>query len=184
VAAEAKQDPLGGPVNWETAELRWVELDRIDELNLHQGLAAVWPCLRRMVGSRLTLVVDAANVIGSRPDGWWKDRPAAALRLLDRLEGLAQAGFANVDSAEPAGWYPRIRLVVEGQARRIGSGNRVEVVAAPAAGDDQIVATTRSAIDLASGPVVVVTADRALADRVRREGAGVMAPGRLLTLLG
>ncbi|HEX7744396.1 MAG TPA: hypothetical protein VF462_03920, partial [Micromonosporaceae bacterium] len=65
-----------------------------------------------MTGGTL-LAVDAANVIGARPDGWWRDRPAAARRLRDRLDGVAAANFAGlpppVDTV----------LVVEGAARHV-----------------------------------------------------------------
>ena len=45
-------------------------------------------------GQPVTIVVDVANVMGSRPDGWWRDRPGAAVRLHDEVVQLAQSGRA------------------------------------------------------------------------------------------
>ena len=50
----------------------------------------------------LTLIVDGANVVGSRPDGWWRDRAGAALRLYDELAGLAERGAAGIPAAQLA----------------------------------------------------------------------------------
>jgi len=123
---------------------------------------------------RGTLIVDGANVIGSRPDGWWRDRAGAARRLLDSLaagrEALAAAGVE------------RLVLVLEGAARdgaSAGTSGSVEVVHAKGSGDDEIVAQCA-----ARGPgSTVVTADRALKQRVRAEDATVMRPADLLALL-
>jgi hypothetical protein len=133
-----------------------------------------------LVGRRATLIVDAANVVGSRADGWWNDRAGAARRLRDQLEPLARAGLANLLTATPAGWYPRLVMVVEGKARGIGQGENVRVVDAPGEGDDQIAAEARRAVERGLGPVDVATADKGLAARVRAAGAHVMRPGALL----
>ena len=50
----------------------------------------------------LTLIVDGANVVGSRPDGWWRDRAGAAVRLYDELAGLAERGAAGIPAAQLA----------------------------------------------------------------------------------
>lgn len=50
-------------------------------------------------GDPVTIIVDGANVVGSRPDGWWRDRAGAAVRLHDSLAGLAARGTAGL----PAG---------------------------------------------------------------------------------
>ena len=50
----------------------------------------------------LTLIVDGANVVGSRPDGWWRDRAGAAVRLHDELAGLAERGAAGIPTAQLA----------------------------------------------------------------------------------
>ena len=104
---------------------------------------------------RTVLVVDAANVVGARPDGWWKDRAAAAERLHD---GLLQADLH----------HDEIVLVLEGQAKqgvRAGKSAGLHVVHAPRDGDSEIVRQSQTA--LAKGHrVTVVTADRALAANV------------------
>ncbi|MEQ1500959.1 MAG: NTP pyrophosphohydrolase [Myxococcota bacterium] len=108
----------------------------------------------------MTLVVDGANVVGSVPDGWWRDRAGAARRLRDRLA----AGVAGFEGAE-------VVLVVEGAAVGIGSVDGVRVVGAPGSGDDAVVDEVRDGTDC-----VVVTADRGLAARVRALGARVVGP--------
>ncbi len=118
-----------------------------------------------------SLVVDAANVVGSRPDGWWRDRPGAARRLHASL-GRAATG------------YDQVILVLEGQARagvEAGQVGAVRTVHAERDGDAAIVDLCRASV--AAGPTAVVTADRALSDSVRDLGAQVRRPGWLLELL-
>jgi hypothetical protein len=119
------------------------------------------------------LVVDAANVVGSRPDGWWRDRPGAARRLVGRIRAATAAGRL----AEP------VRVVLEGRARAgVGEGTAdgVEVVHAPGSGDDTIVVLVTQNV----GSVVVVSSDRGLRGRVQSRGAGVVGPQWLLDQLG
>jgi len=110
------------------------------------------------------LVVDAANVVGSRPDGWWRDRHGAAQRLRDALEPLA-------DDHD-------VILVVEGQASRVASIDRVEVIAAPRSGDDEIVRIA-AALGARGRHVIVVTADRELRERLTAIGSEVAGPRTL-----
>jgi hypothetical protein len=121
------------------------------------------------------LVVDAANVVGSVPDGWWRDRAGAAARLRDSLETVATHGLTG--DAVP-GWLHTgpidVVLVVEGKARTVTGGEHVRVVAAPGSGDDTIVEVT--ATDGADRQVAVVTADRGLRERVTALGATVLGP--------
>ena len=115
------------------------------------------------------LVVDAANVVGSKPDGWWKDRPGAARRLHEKLL------VADLPHDE-------VVLVVEGAAKagvRPGRDGHVRTVHAKGSGDDAIVDETRAAID-PGNRVVVVTADRFLRSRVEGLGAMAMSPSWLL----
>lgn len=125
----------------------------------------------------LTLVVDAANVVGSVPDGWWKDRLGATERLRDHLAVLAQDGLEVPDAGpETPRARPEIVLVAEGKARGLGSIDGVTVVDAPGEGDDEIVAVVRRLRSVDSErTVVVATADRGLQDRVRALGARVMS---------
>ncbi|MGW1198173.1 NTP pyrophosphohydrolase [Streptomyces sp. NPDC002536] len=112
------------------------------------------------------LVVDAANVVGSVPDGWWRDRAGAAGRLRDRLA----AGAADGLSAGPL----EIVLVVEGAARGVAPVPGVQVVAAAGSGDECIVELV--AARAPGRRCIVVTADRELRDRVRALGAEVVGP--------
>ncbi|MCW2722936.1 hypothetical protein [Pseudonocardia sp.] len=133
----------------------------------------------------LHLIVDAANVAGSTPDGWWRDRPGAAVRLANRLvaalseapEKLAALGRHTVTDVT-------VHLVLEGAARRaadrLPSHPRFRVVLAPAEGDDAIVALAE---ELAGEDVLVVTADRELRRRVEAVGARTIGPGALLNVL-
>jgi ADP-ribose pyrophosphatase YjhB (NUDIX family) len=183
IGAASEHDPLAGPGNWETARLEWVDTERVAGYDLHPGLRAAWPTLLPLIGRRATLIVDAANVMGSTPDGWWKDRAGAAARLRDELEPLAARGLANLWTEEPAGWYPELVLVVEGRANGTGQGEAVRVVPSLGEGDDQIVAEARHAVARGLGPVEVATADKGLAARLRVAGAGVMRPGALLQVI-
>jgi hypothetical protein len=117
------------------------------------------------------LVVDAANVVGSVPNAWWRDRAAAATRLRDKLAFVATDGLPGM--AAPV----EVVLVVEGVAGRVTGVPGVRVVSAPGAGDDTIVDVVRSAAD--DQAAVVVTADRELRDRVRALGARVIGPRSL-----
>jgi hypothetical protein len=119
-------------------------------------------------------VVDAANVIGSRPDGWWRDRAAAAGRLLDRIDAARRHG--RLDGP--------IVVVLEGAAARAAeraTGNDdFRVVLAPGSGDDAVVASVAEAAGQGKR-TVVVTADRALKERVEGLGARIEAPRRFLS---
>ena len=116
-----------------------------------------------------TLVVDGANVVGSRPDGWWKDRAGAARRLHDQLL-RAELG------------HDEVVLVLEGAAKagvRAGRDLHVRTVHAPRDGDSAIVALVAE-LARAGERCTVVTADRTLGDLVAARGAFVMGPSWLL----
>lgn len=115
------------------------------------------------------LLVDAANVVGSRPDGWWRDRAGAAQRLVTALAALPRSELAP----------EAVVVVLEGAARAgvaPGTYHRVEVHHADGSGDDLLVA-------LCHDEVLLVTADRDLAARARERGAEVVGPRRLLEQL-
>jgi hypothetical protein len=114
------------------------------------------------------LVVDAANVVGSKPDGWWRDRAGAAARLRDGLVDLNADGLPDLPGPL------EVVLVVEGRARDVPGVEGVRVVRAPGSGDDAIVALV--AAEGVGRRVVVVTADRELRDRVTALGAEVRGP--------
>lgn len=119
-------------------------------------------------------VVDGMNVIGTRPDAWWRDRDAAMARLVDMLERwVAETGedVTVVFERKPS---PPIRSSV------------IEVTHAPRpkanAADDEIV--RRLKIDPNPAAVRVVTSDRALAERVGAIGATVEGAASFRTRLG
>ena len=118
-----------------------------------------------MGGMTTLVIIDAANVIGSVPDGWWRDRRGAAERLRDRL---ARDGVPARD--EPV----ELVMVVEGAARGVESVPGVRVDAAPGSGDDRIVQLV--AEEGRDRPTLVVTADRELRRRVGELGAEVTGP--------
>lgn len=117
-----------------------------------------------LVGMRL--IVDGMNVIGSRPDGWWRDRRAAMEALVGRLAALAQVDRQSVT------------VVFDGQPFEL-AGDEVEVMFAARQGgdaaDDDIVALVERAEEPAE--LRVVTSDEDLARRVRAFGAGVVGAG-------
>jgi hypothetical protein len=117
------------------------------------------------------LVVDGANVVGSVPDGWWRDRAGAAVRLRDRLVPVTSAGLADLPGPV------EVVLVVEGKARDIPEIDGVRLERATASGDDAIVDVVAAAPD--GRRVVVVTADRGLRARVTALGAEVRGPASL-----
>ncbi|MGD0241688.1 MAG: hypothetical protein ABSB59_15365 [Streptosporangiaceae bacterium] len=156
----------------------------------------------------MTIVVDVANVMGSRPDGWWRDRAGAAVRLHTQITRLAASGRVVLpdsevvlpDSEEAPGSAPAFVLVLEGAARAaiarlppaasparpdaVGPAGpprpgEVRVVEARGSGDDEIVAVVREL----PGRRVVVTADRELRARCAGAGAEILGPGWLLGLL-
>lgn len=190
----------------ESLELRWVPIDEVDELPLHHGFAASWPALRAALEVRPAVVVDAANLVGSVPDGWWRDRAGAAERLLEKVEAFAQAGAAlpvsSGSTAATAGisaedlglggtsWFPEFAVVVEGAAREIRGPSDdeaphapVRVVRASASGDDAIVDEARRRVD-GGETVTVATSDRELGERVAAVGATVKGVGWLRELIG
>ena len=132
-------------------------------------------------------MVDVANVMGARPDGWWRDRAGAALRLSRSVAELAARGVPVARMPDglpaPAAWV----LVLEGQARAAAASltevpPAVRVVTAPGSGDDAIVAEA-AALAAAGESCLVVTADRELRRRCAALGAGVAGPGWLIELL-
>jgi hypothetical protein len=135
--------------------------------------------------SAVVLVVDAANVVGSRPDGWWRDRPGAAARLVARVGAALAAGTLTGP----------VLVVLEGAARRgVAEGSPAEglrVRHAEQDGDSTILAEVAALVaetpadPTGSGTtgVTVVTADRGLRTGVLAEGAAVLGPSWLLERL-
>ena len=105
------------------------------------------------------LLVDGTNVVGSVPDGWWRDRPGAFARLTRRLAALPDRPLTVVFDG------PAMTRSLDG----------VEVVVVPYA-DDELAGRCAAGVTL-------VTSDRALADRARSAGAEVVGAGWLLDRL-
>jgi predicted RNA-binding protein with PIN domain len=120
------------------------------------------------------LIVDGMNVLGSRPDGWWRDRPAAMAGLTRRL-----TAFATGEGIE-------LRVVFDGRSHRqvAAAGVGIEVAFAPGgpdAADREILAIVRADHDPAS--IVVITSDRRLRNSIKAAGGGSMPAGDLLRRL-
>jgi hypothetical protein len=139
------------------------------------------------------VVVDVANVMGARADGWWRDRAAAALRMCREVFALARRGDGPADA-----WV----LVLEGRARDAvppleeedpslaadwapAEGQEpvpVRLVSAPGSGDDAVVGVVAETV-ARDESCLVVTADRRLRQRCEELNASVVGPGWLLRLL-
>ncbi|HEY6427519.1 MAG TPA: hypothetical protein VIX84_09820 [Acidimicrobiales bacterium] len=120
------------------------------------------------------LLIDAANVVGSRPTGWWRDRAGAARALVDQVRAAVDSGRIS----------PPVIVVLEGEARQgapPGTVDDVTVLHAEGSGDDMIVEVAANARDQV---VTVVTADRELAQRAEALSADVVGPRWFLGVLG
>jgi hypothetical protein len=120
------------------------------------------------------LIIDGANVVGSRPDGWWRDRAGAARRLQEQLSTAVLP-------------HDEIVLILEGAAKRgnpAAQDGRLRTVHAPSSGDDAIVDAVTAQLKVGDGRgVTVVTSDRALRNRVEAAGANSVGPSWLLDQL-
>jgi predicted RNA-binding protein with PIN domain len=118
-------------------------------------------------------IVDGMNVIGSRPDGWWRDRQRAMTTLVDRLEQWARQDALDVAVVFEKPPSPAIEspLVTVAHAPS----------AAPDSADDEIVRMV--CCDAHPEEIRVATSDRALAERVRSAGATVSSAERLRQLI-
>jgi len=124
-------------------------------------------------------LVDGMNVIGSRPDGWWRDRPGAQRRLVRELSGLVERPGADevtvtvvFDGRPPAG----------PPAHDDGAVRVVYAPGGPDAADDVIAEMAASVRDRSAA--VVVTSDAGLARRVRRTGVAVVGVRAFRAALG
>jgi len=110
--------------------------------------------------ARVVVVLDVANVMGSRPDGWWRDRAGAAERVLAGAASVLARGDSPVR---------RVVAVLEGRARSAHPPEApgLEVVLAEGEGDDAVVHAAQKV--LAAGAAAwVVTSDRGLRERLPR----------------
>lgn len=125
------------------------------------------------------LVVDVANVMGSRPDGWWRDRAGAAERLVRSLTALPGSVVGGPDGGELR--VAGVHAVVEGRARGVPAVAGVDVVRADADGDTSVVRVCADLLGAGRRPLAV-TADRGLRSRLAA-GTGIAGPRWLLDLL-
>ena len=160
-----------------------------------------------------TWVIDAANVMGARPDGWWRDRPAAAVRLYQRLLRLTATADWPIAAAGQDKPPAMVVLVVEGAAKKGVEPGTVPLSAQGAvplsghsereggpteAAGEQPAVQVRLTVVHATGagddaivdearaaepPVLVFTSDRALRERLVESGARVRGSGALWALL-
>ena len=124
VIASAPRPFPARAVSSETSQVSWVAAEDVAALDLHPGFAEQWPVLRAAL-QPMEVIVDVANVMGSRPDGWWRDRAGAARRLRDQVAVLAADGVPALPEEMRAPplerWFPEFVLVVEGAARSVAA---------------------------------------------------------------
>ncbi len=169
------------PASSETSEVAWIPVAEVTARHLHPGFAEQWPLIARAL-MPVAIIVDGANVMGARADGWWRDRAGAAARLHRELSALSARGVPALPEALGLPgldrWYPEFTLVVEGAARAMEppASQEVAVAAARGSGDDTIAGLAARL----PGRRLVVTADRELRARCEAAGAAVTGPRWLL----
>ena len=163
--------PLTTVPNGESTELRWVPESIVADLPLHPGFASSWSALRTVP---LRVLLDTANVLGSRPNGWWKDRAGSTGAL---LTSLAETLPRTVElPGGQYGWLTRIEAVLEGEARgAVVNDPRTRTILASGSGDDTLADQARLDGDLTA----LVTADRGLRDRLP-DSVQVLTPSTVL----
>ncbi|KUI00450.1 RNA-binding protein [Mycolicibacterium acapulense] len=117
-------------------------------------------------------IVDGMNVIGSRPDGWWRDRHRAMVTLVERLESWRAHGDDVTVVFERPPQPP-----IDSSAVTVAYAPRP----APNSADDEIVRLVLA--DDRPADISVATSDRTLAERVREAGASVVPAERLRDLI-
>lgn len=123
-------------------------------------------------------LIDGMNVIGSRPDGWWRDRRAARLALVAQLGTLA----GKPDVADVTVVFDGRSSAGEGEVAEAAGVTAHHAPGGPDAADDLIADMVRGDADPSS--LTVVTSDKKLADRVRAAGGQVMSVGRFGPVIG
>lgn len=122
---------------------------------------------------RVRWIVDGMNVIGCRPDGWWRDRHRAMAVLVDHLERWALREAAEVTVVFERPPSPPIESAVVTVAHA--------PAAAPNSADDEIVRMVRATTH--PEQISVATSDRGLAERVRSAHATVFPAERLRNMI-
>jgi 8-oxo-dGTP diphosphatase len=177
------------PTGGESIDVSWWPVAAVEGLPLHPGFARTWPLLRAATVP-LAVVVDAAGVVRSGPEGWRRNREGAVGRLVAACAALVDRGLSDAElpaALSRAGlghWWPQLTVVAQGpptdaNGAHPGAG-RLRVVPAAASAGDAVLA---AAAALGDRPVLVVTSDQALRDRSEAVGAAVAGPDWLLSLL-
>jgi len=120
------------------------------------------------------LIVDGMNVLGSRPDGWWRDRPAAMERLTRRLDALVEREDLELTVVFDGNEHARVSRAADRVAVRFAPGGRD-------AADREIVRMIRA--DGEPGSITAVTSDRRLRASIKAAGAASVPAGELLRRL-
>ncbi|WGD37496.1 hypothetical protein [Lysinibacter sp. HNR] len=104
------------------------------------------------------LVVDVANLMGSRPNGWWRDRAGAATTILAQLSSLA----GSTVFFAPVGFVTLVRIiaVIEGAAKAAKPSEGVEIIKAPQDGDSSIVEMTENVMHTITEDPTPTTAEK------------------------
>lgn len=173
VASVVGQKPDLLPLDGESAALEWVALADVVTYDLHPAFGQAWPDLLPLAAIRPAIVLDVANILGSRPNGWWRDRAGSTGLLLQQISNALPDGL-------PAQWFglnaelvwPEVIAVLEGAARSatLPTETALRYVHAADSGDDAIV---KIATDVTAAPLAVVTADRGLQSRLPQGSWGV-----------
>lgn len=185
-------EPLATVVDRESDALEWVPESAVAGLPLHPGLSVSWPGLRAVP---TVLVLDSANVVGSVPDGWWRDRVGATGRVLSELTAATPRTVEVRGGGHGRfGWVAEVVAVVEGAARAVVDVPGVRMVRASGSGDDAIVEAVTGLLARAgvgtgggatagggmsgggTGAVLVASADRGLLARLPA-GVATLGPG-------
>ena len=128
-------EPVGelriSSANPESLDMRWWDDELIGEMALHSGFASSWSVLAPLP-TPITVVLDSANVIGTRPDGWWNDPLGAARTLRDGLRAMVRIGIDAADPLAPPTplhvLFPTLIQVVEGPAAPLAEEVFVEEI--------------------------------------------------------
>ena len=178
--------PVPTTANDESLALDWVPVGEVTDRSLHPGFASTWPQVR---ARPTVLLVDAANVVGARPDAWWRDRPRATSRLLEDLATLRAATVPGPGYCSRV--IQAVVAVLEGAAVAAVDPGWVAVHRAErgTSGDDVLVEVAGQLLK-DGHDVVAVSADRGLRARweslsgADMDDPSLVGPRWLLDLIG
>ncbi|MBT1018387.1 NUDIX hydrolase [Canibacter sp. lx-72] len=174
------------PLDWESLDFRWIPKHELPDYPLHPNFAQALPHLLPLFESRHAIVVDAANVIGAMPNGWWRDRGKATADFIAQLTATLPAGvppeLCGISGLSVPGMhrcYPRWIVVTEGAANSAvevaaentpATAQHTQIAQAAGSGDDELVHQVQALIS-ENYTVTVCTSDRELKSRVTSIGA-------------